>query len=89
MSARSATRTGATMAEPRRLPAARDEDRCQEMVLERDTYRVNRGPGPHFKLHYRERQCGRKAIWKGYCWQHARWHGLHPEGLTSLRQEGE
>ena len=44
---------------------------CKAKVEERDTYRVNRGPGPHFKLHYTLRQCKRYArAGREYCWQH-------------------
>ena len=57
---------------------------CKEKVLHRDTYRVNRGPGPHFKVHSIEVQCSRQATVGDYCWQHAPWHNLEWHGATSL-----
>ena len=47
-----------------------DHKRCSEIVWVRDTYRVNRGPGAHFKMHYRRQQCSRDATVGDHCWQH-------------------
>lgn len=48
-----------------------ERPRCAEYVYVRDTYRVHRQGGLHFKMHYARQQCSRKAqTGRDYCWQH-------------------
>jgi hypothetical protein len=47
--------------------------RCQASVYRRDTYRVHRQGGRHFKLHFTEGQCKRPARQgSDFCPQHDR-----------------
>jgi len=48
-----------------------DDNRCKATVSHRDTYRYTGRGKTGFELHYRSRkQCKRKALDNGYCWQH-------------------
>jgi len=47
-----------------------DDDCCKAIVSHRDTYRYTGRGKTGFELHYRRRQCKRKALVNGYCYQH-------------------
>jgi hypothetical protein len=45
-----------------------NDEQCQAIVEQRDTYRLRRGRG--FRMHYIARRCRRPATYAHYCWQH-------------------
>ncbi len=49
-----------------------DSDRCKAIVYHRDTYRYTGRGKTGFGLHYCQKQCKRKALADGYCYQHQR-----------------
>jgi hypothetical protein len=49
-----------------------DDDRCAEIVYERDTYRRDSRAKGGFSMHYTRRRCKRKPLPGGvYCKQHS------------------
>jgi len=49
-----------------------DDDRCKAIVYHRDMYRYTGRGKTGFEMHYRQKQCKRKALDNGYCYQHQR-----------------
>jgi len=49
-----------------------NDNQCKAIVGHRDTYRRTGRGKTGFELHYRRKQCKRKAMDNGYCWQHQR-----------------
>jgi hypothetical protein len=52
------------------VPWTPDPGKCRARVYHRDTYRYTGRGESGFELHYKTKQCKRKARESGYCWQH-------------------
>lgn len=52
------------------------EERCSAQIWVKDTYRVDRSAKGKrrggFSMHYNRKQCSRRAMDDGRCWQHPR-----------------
>ena len=46
-----------------------NKEYCQYTILEKDVPRYTGGPN-RYQMHYKKRQCKRRATHGGYCWQH-------------------